>query len=250
MLSKEERLERKINDIKSNVKLSQDKNRKRLFKLNALPIKEAIKANDYKLFSKYKNGEQTRIHFFDLVKLKCSEVKFYNYVASNSNKYDSSCALDILMKNDELNKRYDIISILLSKGAVYNNDNIATNLLKQNVELAKKHKSNKNKPIKIAKSITKRKLIRQANWGRLDEAVVNLTKVLEESLKQRIDSDMPLLEMIDTAADRGMIENKDQKQMHNLRRARNNIVHSKNQEIYYTKENVLNWIDIVYKKIV
>ena len=142
--------------------------------------------------------------------------------------------------------RYDILDTLLSMGATID-DNVAfTNILKQNVALYFSSKETAISNVEIDNNVSKDILLKSLKEGKLEYVIVNLTMVLERKLKEKCaEQNTDLIDMIDKAHNLNTISDFECKMLHNLRKARNGIMHQSGK-FYYTEPIVKTWIKIVY----
>lgn len=100
--------------------------------------------------------------------------------------------------------------------------------------------------IEVDNNASKDALIKSLKEGKSEYVVVNLTMVLECKLKNKIvEQNMDLIDMIDKAHNMGIINAFECKLLHNLRKARNGILHQSGR-FYYTEPIIKTWIEIVY----
>ena len=139
-----------------------------------------------------------------------------------------------------------ILDTLLSAGATID-DNVAfTNILKQNVALYFSSKETVNSNVEIDNNVSKDILLKSLEEGKSEYVIVNLTMVLERKLKEKFaEQNMDLIDMIDKAHNLNTISDFECKMLHNLRKARNGIMHQSGK-FYYTEPIVKTWIKIVY----
>lgn len=208
-------------------------------------IKDAISANDYDLFSKFPEEQSNSVSVLDVVNSECKDVRFYIHavnVDKNINNLNEALK-EVLEKHPD---RYDILNILLSAGATVDGNLALTNILKQNVAINLKEKDDAIANIEVKNGVKKEELLKALNDGRLDYVVVNLTMVLEKKLKSMLaEQNMDLIDMIDEIHNNGIIDDDVCNMLHNLRKARNGIMHQSNK-FYYTEPIVKSWVEIVY----
>ena len=237
--------QKRIRKIKENSSITDKQRREQLFEEDALSISDAIKADDYDLFAKFPEEKTNAVTLSDIANADCNDIRFYIHAL---NVDDSSQNLNDALKSvlEKRFDRYDILDALLSAGATID-DNIAiTNILKQNVAL---HLSDKETPIaniEVDNNTSKDALIKSLREGKSEYVVVNLTMALECKLKNKLaEHNMDLIDMIDKAHDLNEISDFECKMLHNLRKARNVILHQSGK-FYYTEPIIKAWIKIVY----
>lgn len=97
----------------------------------------------------------------------------------------------------------------------------------------------------ICNNVSKDILLKNLEEGKLEYVIVNLTMVLECKLKDKFaEQNMDLIDMIDKAHNLNTISDFECKKLHNLRKARNGIMHQSGK-FYYTEPIVKTWIKIV-----
>lgn len=244
-LFEDERRQRRIKKIKAATTLTDKERREQLFEENALPIYDAISADDYDLFVRYPVEEIRQVSLWDVTRFDCKDIKFYIYVVNTDDDVNRlNAALKFVLEKHP--DRYDILDVLLSAGAVLDDNLAFTNILKQNVVMCLGNKESGAKTVDINSNVTKNDLLRSVEEGKSEFVIVNLTMVLERKLKNKLlKQDMDLIDMIDEAHNLNIISDLDCKMLHNLRKARNGIMHQSGK-FYYTDEIVKSWINIVY----
>ena len=202
-------------------------------------------ADDYDLFAKFPEEKLDAITITDIVDADCADVRFYIHAANiNDNINDMNFALKTILEKHP--DRYDIMNVLLSVGASVDNNLAFTNILKQNVAIHLNEKDTTSANIEIDNDISKKSLLNSLCEGKCEYVIVNLTIVLEKKLKSMLsEQNMDLIDMIDKVHSNGMISDFDCKMLHNLRKARNGIVHQSGR-FYYTEPIIKSWIKIVY----
>lgn len=236
--------QRRIAVIKENKTLTDKQRREQMFKENALSVHDAISANDYDLFSKFSEEQINSVSVLDVVNSECKDVRFYIHAINVDNNINNlnEALKEVLEKHPD---RYDILNMLLSAGATVDGNLALTNILKQNVAINLKEKDNAIANIEVKNGVTKEELLKALNDGRLDYVVVNLTMVLEKKLKSMLaEQNMDLVDMIDEIHNNGTIGDDVCNMLHNLRKARNGIMHQGNK-FYYTEPIVKSWVKIV-----
>lgn len=241
----EAKRQKRIRKIKENSSITDKQRREQLFEEDALSISDAINADDYDLFAKFPEEKTNAVTLLDIANADCNDIRFYIHAL---NVDDSSQNLNTALKSvlEKHFDRYDILDALLSAGATID-DNIAiTNILKQNVALRLSDKETPTANIEVDNNASKDALIKSLKEGKSEYVVVNLTMVLECKLKNKIvEQDMDLIDMIDKAHNMGIINAFECKLLHNLRKARNGILHQSGR-FYYTEPIIKTWIEIVY----
>lgn len=237
--------QKRIRKIKENSSITDKQRREQLFEEDALSISDTIKAGDYDLFAKFPEEKTNAVTLSDITNADCNDIRFYIHAL---NVDDSSQNLNDALKSvlEKHFDRYDILDALLSAGATID-DNIAiTNILKQTVALHFNDKEISAANIEIDDSATKDTLLKSLKDGKLEFVIVNLTMVLERKLKSNLaEQSSDLIDMIDKAHDLNEISDLECKMLHNLRKARNGILHQSGK-FYYTEPIIKTWIKIVY----
>ena len=241
----EAKRQKRIRKIKENSSITDKQRREQLFEEDALSISDTIKAGDYDLFAKFPEEKTNAVTLSDIANADCNDIRFYIHAL---NVDDSSQNLNDALKSvlEKHFDRYDILDALLSAGAIID-DNIAiTNILKQNVALHFNGKETSASNIEIDDSATKDTLLKSLKDGKLEFVIVNLTMVLERKLKSKLaEQSSDLIDMIDKTHDLNEISDFECKMLHNLRKARNGILHQSGK-FYYTEPIIKTWIRIVY----
>lgn len=241
----EAKRQKRIRKIKENSSITDKQRREQLFEEDALSISDAIKADDYDLFAKFPEEKTNAVTLSDIANADCNDIRFYIHAL---NVDDSSQNLNDALKSvlEKHFDRYDILDALLSAGATID-DNIAiTNILKQNVALHLSDKETPSANIEVDNNASKDALIKSLKEGKSEYVVVNLTMALECKLKNKLaEHNMDLIDMIDKAHDLNEISDFECKMLHNLRKARNGILHQSGK-FYYTEPIIKTWIKIVY----
>lgn len=241
----EAKRQKRIRKIKENSSITDKQRREQLFEEDALSISDAIKSDDYDLFAKFPEEKTNAVTLSDIANADCNDIRFYIHAL---NVDDSSQNLNDALKSvlEKHFDRYDILDALLSAGAIID-DNIAiTNILKQNVALHFNGKETSASNIEIDDSATKDALLKSLKDGKLEFVIVNLTMVLERKLKSKLaEQSSDLIDMIDKTHDLNEISDFECKMLHNLRKARNGILHQSGK-FYYTEPIIKTWIRIVY----
>lgn len=241
----EARRQKRIQKIKENTQITEKERRVRLLKEHALKISETVYADDYDTFAMFPVEETNLITISKIANIDCKDIRFYIHAINVDDNIDrlNSALKTVLEKHPD---RYDILDALLSAGATIDGNLAFTNILKQNVALYFENKDTTPDDIEIENNISKELLLERLDEGKLEYVIVNLTMVLEKKLRsvasiQKAD----LVEMIDEAHRLNLINDFDQKMLHNLRKARNGIMHQ-SRKFYYTKPIVKMWIETVY----
>lgn len=244
-LFNEAKRQKRIRKIKDNLAINDKQRREQLFEENALSIFDVIQADDYDLFAKFPEEQTNAVTLSDIVNADCNDIRFYIHTL---NVDDSMQNLNAALKAvlEKHSDRYDILDALLSAGAIID-DNIAfTNILKQNVALYFSGKEATPSNIEVDNNVSKDILLKRLKEGKLEYVIVNLTMVLERKLKDKFtEQNMDLIDMIDKAHNLNTISDFECKMLHNLRKARNGIMHQSGK-FYYTEPIVKTWIKIVY----
>ena len=244
-LFNEAKRQKRIRKIKDNSAITDKQRREQLFEENALSIFDVIQADDYDLFAKFSEEQTNAVTLSDIVNANCNDIRFYIHAL---NVDDSIQNLNAALKAvlEKHSDRYDILDALLSAGAIID-DNIAfTNILKQNVALYFSGKEATPSNIKVDNNVSKDILLKSLKEEKLEYVIVNLTMVLERKLKDKFtEQNMDLIDMIDKAHNLNTISDFECKMLHNLRKARNGIMHQSGK-FYYTEPIVKTWIKIVY----
>lgn len=237
--------QKRIKKIQDNPNLTEKQRRNQLFEENALSISDVIIADDYDLFAKFPEEKTNNLTLSDIVNTDCKDIRFYIHAANVDNSLQNlNLALKTILEKHP--DRYDILDILLSSGATID-DNIAfTNILKQSVALHLDSNETKVTDIEINNNISKNVLLKNLKEGKQEYVIVNLTIVLECKLKNLLaEQNMDLIDMIDEIYSLNKINDFECKMLHNLRKARNGIIHQ-SAKFYYTEPIIENWIKIVY----
>ena len=244
-LFNEAKRQKRIRKIKDNSAITDKQRREQLFEENALSIFDVIQADDYDLFAKFSEEQTNAVTLSDIVNANCNDIRFYIHAL---NVDDSIQNLNAALKAvlEKHSDRYDILDALLSAGAIID-DNIAfTNILKQNVALYFSSKETANSNVEIDNNVSKDILLKSLKEGKLEYVIVNLTMVLERKLKDKFaEQNMDLIDMIDKAHNLNTISDFECKMLHNLRKARNGIMHQSGK-FYYTEPIIKTWIKLVY----
>lgn len=241
----EAKRQKRIIKIKDNTTITDKQRREQLFAENALSISDVIWADDYDLFAKFPEEQTDSITLLDVVNTDCSDIRFYIHALNvDDNMQNLNTALKAVLEKHP--DRYDILDTLLSASATID-DNVAfTNILKQNVALYFSSKETAISNVDIDNNISKDILLKSLNEGKLEYVIVNLTMVLERKLREKLaEQNMDLIDMIDKAHNQNTISDFECKMLHNLRKARNGIMHQSGK-FYYTEPIVKTWIKIVY----
>ena len=237
--------QKRISKIKDNTTITDKQRREQLFAENALSISDVIWADDYDLFAKFPEEQTDSITLLDVVNTDCSDIRFYIHALNvDDNMQNLNTALKAVLEKHP--DRYDILDTLLSAGATID-DNVAfTNILKQNVALYFSSKETAISNVEIDNNVSKDILLKSLNEGKSEYVIVNLTMVLERKLREKLtEHNMDLIDMIDKAHNLNTINDFECKMLHNLRKARNGIMHQSGK-FYYTEPIVKTWIKIVY----
>lgn len=245
LLFDEAKHQKRIQKIKENHALTDKQRREQLFEENAITLSDIVIADDYDLFALFPEEATNRITLADIVNADCKDVRFYIHAVNVDDDINNlNFALKtILEKHPE---RYDILDTLLSAGAIIDENLAFTNILKQNVSLYLNKKETPGTDIEVDNGVTKESLLNALNDGKLEYVIVNLTIVLEKKLKNLFaEQGIDLIDMIDKIHNSGKMSDFDCKMLHNLRKARNGIVHQSGK-FYYTKPIVKEWVKIVY----
>ena len=241
----EAKRQKRIRKIKGNSSITDKQRREQLFEEDALSISDAIKAGDYDLFAKFPEEKTNAVTLSDIANADCNDIRFYIHAL---NVDDSSQNLNDALKSvlEKHFDRYDILDALLSAGATIDGNIVITNILKQNVALHFNGIETSTANIEIDDSATKDTLLKSLKDGKLEFVIVNLTMVLERKLKSKLaEQSSDLIDMIDKAHDLNEISDFECKMLHNLRKARNGILHQSGK-FYYTEPIIKTWIKIVY----
>ena len=241
----EAKRQKRISKIKDNTTITDKQRREQLFAENALSISDVIWADDYDLFAKFPEEQTNSVTLLDVVNTDCSDIRFYIHALNvDNNMQNLNTALKVVLEKHP--DRYDILDTLLSAGATID-DNVAfTNVLKQNVALYFSSKETAISNVEIDNNVSKDILLKSLNEGKLEYVIVNLTMVLERKLREKLaEQNMDLIDMIDKAHNLNTISDFECKMLHNLRKARNGIMHQSGK-FYYTEPIVKTWIKIVY----
>lgn len=241
----EAKRQKRISKIKDNTTITDKQRREQLFAENALSIADVIWSDDYDLFAKFPEEQTNSVTLLDVVNADCSDIRFYIHALNvNDNMQNLNTALKAVLENRP--DRYDILDTLLSAGATID-DNVAfTNILKQNVALYFSSKETDVSNVVIDNNVSKDILLKSLKEGKLEYIIVNLTMVLERKLKEKFaEQNMDLIDMIDKAHNLNTISDFECRMLHNLRKARNGIIHQSGK-FYYTEPIVKTWIKIVY----
>lgn len=241
----EAKRQKRIRKIKDNATISDKQRREQLFAENALSISDVICADDYDLFAKFPEEQTNSVTLLDIVNADCHDIRLYIHALNVDNSIQNLNATlkAVLEKHSD---RYDILDALLSAGAIID-DNIAfTNILRQNVALYFSDKETTTSNVEIDNNVSKDILLKSLKEGKLEYVIVNLTMVLERKLKDKFtEQNMDLIDMIDKAHNLNIISDSECKMLHNLRKARNGIMHQSGK-FYYTEPIVKTWIKLVY----
>lgn len=241
----EAKRQKRIRKIKENSSITDKQRREQLFEEDALSISDAIKSDDYDLFAKFPEEKTNAVTLLDIANADCNDIRFYIHAL---NVDDSSQNLNDALKSvlEKHFNRYDILDALLSAGATIDGNIVITNILKQNVALHFNGIETSAANIEIDDSATKDTLLKSLKDGKLEFVIVNLTMVLERKLKSKLaEQSSDLIDMIDKAHDLNEISDFECKMLHNLRKARNGILHQSGK-FYYTEPIIKTWIKIVY----
>lgn len=241
----EAKRQKRISKIKDNAAITDKQRREQLFAENALSISDVIGSDDYDLFAKFPEEQTNSVTLLDVVNADCSDIRFYIHALNvDDSTQNLNTALKVVLEKHP--DRYDILDALLSAGATID-DNVAfTNILKQNVALYFSSKETANSNVEIDNNVSKDILLKSLEEGKLEYVIVNLTMVLERKLKEKFaEQNMDLIDMIDKAHNLNTISDFECKMLHNLRKARNGIMHQSGK-FYYTEPIVKTWIKIVY----
>ena len=245
LLFDEAKHQKRIQKIKENLTLTDKQRREQLFEENAVTVSDMVIADDYDLFARFPEEAANRITLTDIVNADCKDVRFYIHAVNVDDDINNlnSALKTVLEKCPE---RYDILDILLSAGAIIDDNLAFTNILKQNVALYLNKKGTVVTDVEVDNGISKEILMNALNDDKLEYVIVNLTIVLEKKLKSLlVEQDIDLIDMIDKIHDNGVVSDFDCKMLHNLRKARNGIVHQSGK-FYYTKPIVKEWVELVY----
>ena len=237
--------QKRIRKIKENSTITDKQRREQLFEENAITLSEVVLADDYDLFARFHGEVTNKITLTDIVNADCKDIRFYIHAVNVDDDINSlNFALKtVLEKHPE---RYDILDILLSAGAIIDGNLAFTNILKQNVALYLNKEETAIADIEVDNSVSKEELLNALSDGKLEYVIVNLTIVLEKKLKNILaEQNIDLKDMIDKFHSNGTMSDFDCKMLHNLRKARNGIVHQSGK-FYYTKPIVKEWMEIVY----
>lgn len=241
----EAKRQNRIRKIKDNFAITDKQRREQLFEENALSISDVIWADDYDLFAKFPEEQTNSVTLLDVVSADCNDIRFYIHAL---NVDDSIQNLNATLKTvlEKHSDRYDILDALLSAGATIDNNIAFTNILKQNVALYFSNKETSVSNVEVDNNVSKNILLKSLKEGRLEYVIVNLTMVLEHKLKSNFaEQHVDLIDMIDEAHNLNIISDFECKMLHNLRKARNGIMHQSGK-FYYTEPIVKTWIKIVY----
>ena len=236
--------EEKIQAIIDDKTISEKVRRRKLFDMESLSISETIEAEDYELFVKFPVEQTSKVSISSIART-CNDIRFYVYAANFNQPQDrlNDALAEILQR---LPERYDILDVLLSAGAQVVDNPAMTVMLKQNVQILSNQKANKAADVKIDVNESKELLLKELDEGKIEHVIVNLSFQLEQKLKVKY-GNLPLLNMINMAYKEEMISDFDCHQLHNLRKARNTIMHEGDERGHYNAEVVKEWIEVVYK---
>lgn len=237
--------QKRIRKIKGNSTITDKQRREQLFEENAITLSDVVLADDYDLFALFPKEVTNKITLMDIVNADCKDVRFYIHAVNVDNDINNlnSALKTVLEKHPE---RYDILDILLSAGAIIDENLAFTNILKQNVALCLNKKETTIANIEVDNNVSKEELLNALSDGKLEYVIVNLTIILEKKLKIILaEQNIDLIAMIDKIHSNGTMSDFDYKMLHNLRKARNGIVHQSGK-FYYTKPIVKAWVEIVY----
>ena len=237
--------QKRIEKINENKTLTDKQRREQLYKEGVLSVFDAMQADDYDLFVKFPEETIDSVSLLDIVNADCKDVRFYIHAVNvDDNINDLNIALKTVL--EKYPARYDILDALLCAGAVIDENLAFTNILKQNVAINLNGKETTIANIQVDNSVSKEGLLNAISDGKLEYAIVNLTIVLEKKLKNMLSNQsLDLIDMIDKAHSNGTINDFECKMLHNLRKARNGIMHQSGK-FYYTEPIVKTWIRIVY----
>lgn len=237
--------QKRIEKINENKTLTDKQRREQLYKEGMLSVFDAMQADDYDLFVKFPEETIDSVSLLDIVNADCKDVRFYIHAVNvDDNINDLNIALKTVL--EKYPARYDILDALLCAGAVIDENLAFTNILKQNVAINLNGKETTIANIQVDNSVSKEGLLNAISDGKLEYAIVNLTIVLEKKLKNMLSNQsLDLIDMIDKVHSNGTINDFECKMLHNLRKARNGIMHQSGK-FYYTEPIVKTWIRIVY----
>lgn len=235
--------EKRIVEIQNDTSISEHERRCRLIGENALTWQETAVSDDYDAFILLGEEERNKIDLEILSKANVQDIRFYIYAVNVNNDVEKlNCALKTILEN--LHERYDIIDVLLSAGAILDENIAITNILKISMLALNKPIDSTN--IELNENATKQQLLEKIEAGDLEYVIVNATIQLEKKLKAHItDQDLDLTEMIEKALALKLISEKSSMLLHKMRMARNTIIHGGNKH-HYVAEIVKMWVDAVY----
>lgn len=244
-LFNEAKRQKRIEKIKNNSNITDKQRREQLFEENALSITEVVLADDYDLFANFPEELTNAVTLSDIVNADCKDIRFYIHALNvDDDLQNLNFALKTVLEKHP--DRYDILDALLSAGTTIDDNTAFTNILKQNVELYFSNKETSAADIEVDNNISKEVLLNNLKEGKSEYVVVNLTIALEKRLKTLLsEQNMDLIDMIDKAYSLNTINGFERKMLHNLRKARNGIMHQ-SRKFYYTEPIIKTWIKIVY----
>ena len=237
--------QKRIEKINENKTLTNEQRNEQLYKEGALSVFDAMQADDYDLFAKFPEETIDSVSLLDIVNADCKDVRFYIHAVNvDDNINDLNIALKTIL--EKYPTRYDILDALLCAGAVIDENLAFTNILKQNVAINLSGKETIIADIQVDNSVSKEGLLNAISDGKLEYVIVNLTIILEKKLKNMLsDQSLDLIDMIDKVHSNGTINDFECKMLHNLRKARNGIMHQSGK-FYYTEPIAKTWVKIVY----
>ena len=217
--------------------------RRKLFAIGNLSIGKTIEADDYELFAQFEDKRDVSI---TVIAENCKDIRFFIFavgVGQSQEKLDE--ALNIILSKDP--ERYDIIEVLLAAGATIKDNPAMTAIIKQNVQILNRPKEGSiATDIEINTEETKQHLLAELFNGRTEYVVVNLAIQLEKKLKAKYGNGIQLLDLIDIAYNNNIISNAERAMLHNLRKARNSLLHEGTEKAFFTPELVKEWIEVVF----
>lgn len=234
---------KRIVAIQNDTSISEHERRCKLIGENALTWQETAVSDDYDAFVLLSEEERNKIEPESLSKANVQDVRFYIYAVNVNDDIEKlNCALKTVLEN--LPERYDILDVLLSAGAILDENIAITNILKISILAINKPVDNSN--VEINETATKQLLFEKIEAGDLEYAIVNANIQLEKRLKTHVtDTGIDLSEMIDKALSLKLVSETTSRLLHKMRVARNKIMHGGNKH-HYVAEIVKMWVEAVY----
>lgn len=236
--------EKRVMAIKDDKSITEHEKRCKLANEKALSLADVIVGDDYDAFILLDESERNKIDPEYLSRNGVQDVRFYIYAVNISDDVEH---LNQGLKNilENYPERYDIQDILLSAGAIIDENIAMTNILKQNVLILNKQVGVDSGSIEVHENITKQELLEKVEANQLQYVIINATIQMERKLKAHILEQIDLSNMIDKALTMGLVDVFNCKLLHKLRMARNGIMHAGNKA-HYTAEVVKMWVEAVY----